>query len=113
MASAVWSMTTMAAPVCGPILGGWISDNLTWSWIFFINVPIGIVCAIGCAKGLKGRDTPGRKLPVDGVGLGMLVVWVAALQIMLDQGKDADWFSSPMIVVLAILAGVGFLAWLI
>jgi DHA2 family multidrug resistance protein len=113
MASAVWSMTTMAAPVCGPILGGWISDNMTWSWIFFINVPIGIVCAIGCARGLKGRDTPGRKLPVDGVGLGMLVVWVAALQIMLDQGKDADWFSSPMIVVLAILAGVGFIAWLI
>ena len=113
MASAVWSMTTMAAPVCGPILGGWISDNMTWSWIFFINVPIGILCAIGCARGLKGRDQPGRKLPVDGVGLGMLVVWVAALQIMLDQGKDADWFSSPMIVGLAIAAAVGFVAWLI
>ncbi len=113
MASAVWSMTTMAAPVCGPILGGWISDNMSWSWIFFINVPIGIACAIGCARGLKGRDTPGRPMRVDGVGLGMLVVWVAALQIMLDQGKDADWFSSPRIVVLAIVAGVGFLAWLI
>ena len=113
MAAAVWSMTTMAAPVCGPILGGWISDNMSWSWIFFINVPIGLLCAFGCARGLKGRDTPGRKLPVDGVGLGMLVVWVAALQIMLDQGKDADWFSSPMIVAMAAVAAVGFVAWLI
>jgi len=73
-AAAIWSMTTMAAPVCGPLLGGWISDNATWSWIFFINVPIGILCAVGCARGLKGRDTPGRKMPVDGVGLGLLNV---------------------------------------
>jgi MFS transporter, DHA2 family, multidrug resistance protein len=112
-ASAIWSMTTMAAPVCGPILGGWISDNATWSWIFLINVPIGILCALGCARGLKGRDTPGRKLPVDGVGLGLLIVWVSALQIMLDQGKDADWFSSPAIVGLAVVSGIGFLAWVI
>ena len=112
-AAAIWSMTTMAAPVCGPLLGGWISDNATWSWIFFINVPIGILCAIGCARGMKGRDTPGRKLPVDGVGLGLLIVWVSALQITLDQGKDADWFSSPAIVVLALVALIGFLAWII
>jgi DHA2 family multidrug resistance protein len=112
-AAAVWSLTTMAAPVCGPILGGWISDNLTWSWIFFINVPVGIFCAVGCARGLKGRDTPGRPLKVDGVGLGLLIVWVSALQILLDQGKDADWFSSPAIVVLAIVAAIGFLAWVI
>ena len=113
MASAVWSMTTMAAPVCGPILGGYISDNMSWSWIFFINVPVGLFCAFACARGLKGRDAPGRKMPVDGVGLGLLIVWVAALQVMLDQGKDADWFSSPAIVVLALTAGVGFIAWLI
>ena len=112
-ASAIWSMTTMAAPVCGPLLGGWISDNATWSWIFFINVPVGILCALGCLRGLKGRETAGRKLPVDGVGLGLLVVWVSALQITLDQGKDADWFSSPAIVVLAIVSLIGFLAWVI
>ena len=112
-ASAIWSMTTMAAPVCGPLLGGWISDNATWSWIFFINVPIGILCAVGCARGLKGRDTPGRKLKVDGVGLGLLIAWVSALQIMLDQGKDADWFSSPAIVGLAIVSLIGFIAWVI
>jgi len=112
-ASAIWSMTTMAAPVCGPLLGGWISDNATWSWIFFINVPIGILCAVGCARGLKGRDTPGRKLKVDGVGLGLLIVWVSALQMMLDQGKDADWFSSPAIVGLAIVSAICFLAWVI
>ncbi len=112
-ASAIWSMTTMAAPVCGPLLGGWISDNATWSWIFFINVPIGMLCAFGCARGLKGRETAGRKLKVDGVGLGLLVVWVSALQIMLDQGKDADWFSSPAIVGMAVVSGIGFLAWVI
>ena len=112
-ASAIWSMTTMAAPVCGPLLGGWISDNATWSWIFFINVPIGILCALGCARGLKGRETPGRKLKVDGVGLGLLVVWVSTLQIMLDQGKDADWFSSPAIVGLALVSAIGFVAWVI
>ena len=113
MATAVWSMTTMAAPVCGPILGGWISDNMSWSWIFFINVPFGVFCAIFCARGLKGRDAPGRKVKVDGVGLGLLVVWVAALQIMLDNGKDADWFASPAILALAIFAVLGFVAWLI
>ena len=112
-ANVIWSMTTMAAPVAGPILGGWISDNATWSWIFLINVPIGILCVIGSARGLKGRDTPGRKVPVDGVGLGLLITWVSALQIMLDQGKDVDWFSSPAIVALAVVSAIGFAAWVI
>ncbi len=113
IAAAVWSMTTMAAPVAGPILGGWISDNLTWSWIFLINVPVGLVCVLLTWRGMKGRDAPGRKLPVDRVGLGLLVVWVGALQVMLDTGKDADWFASPTIVALALVAAVGFIAWVI
>ena len=113
MATAIWSMTSMAAPVCGPILGGYISDNMNWSWIFFINVPFGIFCALACARGLKGRDGVGHRLPVDKMGLALLVVWVGALQIMLDNGKDADWFNSPAIIGLAIVAVVGFLAWVI
>ena len=113
LAAAVWSMTTMAAPVAGPILGGWISDNLTWSWIFLINVPVGVFCVLMSWRGLKGRDGPGRKLPVDRTGLGLLVLWVGALQVMLDTGKDADWFSSPLIVALAAVAVVGFIAWVI
>lgn len=109
----VWSMTTLVGPVMGPILGGYISDNYHWSWIFLINVPFGIFTALVCWNGLKGRETPTRKLPIDTVGLGLLVLWVGALQIMLDLGKNADWFQDTTICVLAIIAAVGFVAWVI
>ena len=109
----VWSMTTLVGPVMGPILGGYISDNYHWSWIFLINVPFGIFTALVCWNGLKSRETPTRKLPIDTVGLGLLVLWVGALQIMLDLGKNADWFQDTTICVLAIVAAVGFVAWVI
>jgi DHA2 family multidrug resistance protein len=88
-ALAIWSMTTLVAPICGPILGGYISDNFAWPWIFLINVPI------------------------DTTGFMLLLVWVGALQVMLDTGKDADWFNSPAIVVETLVAIVGFIAWVI
>jgi len=109
----IWSITTLVAPVAGPILGGYISDNYHWSWIFLINVPIGIVAAVLCWQGLASRETETRKLPIDKLGLGLLVVWVGALQVMLDTGKDADWFASPHIIVLAVIAAVGCIAWII
>lgn len=109
----LWSMTTLVGPIMGPLLGGYISDNLHWSWIFLINVPVGLVCAGICWRGLKDRETPTRQLPIDTVGLILLVIWVGALQIMLDLGKNADWFVSPLIVVLALVAAVGFVAWVI
>jgi len=109
----IWSMTTLVAPVMGPILGGYISDNYHWSWIFLINVPFGIFVSFICWRGLKSRETPKRKLPIDTVGLGLLVLWVGCLQVMLDLGKNADWFNDPTIVVLTVIAGVGFVAWLI
>jgi DHA2 family multidrug resistance protein len=112
-ALAIWSMTTLVAPIMGPILGGYISDNFTWPWIFLINLPVGILCAAICWTNMRSRETPARKLPIDTVGFSMLVVWVGALQVMLDTGKNADWFSSPAIVVLAIVAAVGFIAWVI
>jgi DHA2 family multidrug resistance protein len=109
----IWSITTLVAPILGPILGGYISDNIHWSWIFLINVPVGLIAAFFCWTNLADRETPTRKLPIDTIGLGLLVVWVGALQIMLDTGKDADWFSSPMIVIETIVAAVGFVAWII
>ena len=109
----VWSITTLVGPIMGPILGGYISDNYHWSWIFLINVPVGLFAGFFSWRGLKLRETPTRPLPIDTVGLGLLVVWVGALQLVLDLGKNADWFNSQEIVILALLAAVAFVAWLI
>jgi len=109
----IWSITTLVAPICGPILGGYISDNYHWGWIFLINVPVGIIVTFLAWANLKDRETPTRKLPIDTVGLGLLVVWVGSLQVMLDQGKDLDWFSSNEIVILAIVTAIGFASFLI
>jgi DHA2 family multidrug resistance protein len=103
----------LVAPICGPILGGYISDNFHWGWIFLINVPVGLAVTFLCWTNLKDRETQTRKLPIDTVGLGLLVIWVGALQVMLDQGKDADWFSSSLIVTLAIITAIGFAAFVI
>ncbi|NRF50703.1 DHA2 family efflux MFS transporter permease subunit, partial [Pseudomonas stutzeri] len=108
MALAVWSMTTLVAPVEGPLLGGWISDNYTWPWIFYINVPVGLLAAWISWRIYRDRESATRKLPIDKVGLALLVVWVGALQIMLDKGKELDWFASPVILVLALVALVAF-----
>jgi MFS transporter, DHA2 family, multidrug resistance protein len=112
-ALAIWSMTTLVAPICGPILGGYISDNYPWEWIFLINVPVGLFCAAICWRFLRAYESPGRKLPIDRVGLVLLIVWVGALQVMLDQGKDLDWFSNNFIVALAVVTVLGLAAWII
>ncbi|HEX4240076.1 MAG TPA: DHA2 family efflux MFS transporter permease subunit [Steroidobacteraceae bacterium] len=109
----IWSLTTLIAPIAGPLLGGYISDNYVWPWIFLINVPVGIFCAYVCWTKLKAHETATRKLPIDRVGLALLFIWVGALQIMLDQGKDLDWFSSPLIVALLVVTAISFAAWLI
>jgi len=113
LALAIWSMTTLVAPICGPILGGWISDNTTWRWIFFINVPVGIVCTLVCYRGLISRETPTFRRPIDKVGFLLLLVWVSALQVMFDRGADEDWFHSTVIVALAIVSAICFASWLI
>lgn len=113
MALAVWAMTTLVAPVAGPLLGGWISDNYTWPWIFYINVPVGLLAAWISWSIYKDRESVTHKLPIDKVGLVLLVVWVGALQIMLDKGKELDWFASPVILGLALVSFVTFVFFLI
>jgi len=114
MAMAIWSMTTIAAPIFGPILGGTISDNWGWNWIFFINVPIAILCSLAAVALLRGAESKTERVPIDVVGLGLLLTAVGALQVMLDLGRERDWFGSPVIVTLAMVAAAGFvflIAW--
>jgi DHA2 family multidrug resistance protein len=113
LAMAMWAMTTLVAPVMGPLLGGWITDNISWSWIFYINIPVGIIAAAGAWGIYRKRESVTRKLPIDKVGLALLVLWIGALQMMLDLGKEHDWFHSPLIVALAVTRVVGFAFFLI
>ena len=113
MALAFWSMTIVVAPICGPILGGWISDNIHWGWIFFINVPIGLAVVLISWKILEGRESRISHQPVNTIGLILLALGVGALQLMLDQGRELDWFNSTEIVVLTIIAAVGLIALII
>jgi DHA2 family multidrug resistance protein len=109
----LWAMTTLVAPVVGPVLGGYITDNISWPWIFYINVPVGLLTAWASWTIYRTRETPIKISPVDGVGLGLLIIWVGALQVMLDKGKELDWFHSSMIVTLGLVATVGFVLFLI
>ena len=113
IALSLWSMTTLTAPVAGPILGGWISDNISWPWIFYVNIPVGIVAAIASWMIFRTRDSEIKKAPIDTFGLSLLVIWVGSMQIMLDKGKDLDWFSSSTIVILALVAAIGFVMFVI
>jgi len=86
-ALALWGMTTLVAPVAGPLMGGWITDSMSWPWIFYINIPVGLFAAALTWSTYRHRETPVRKLPIDTIGLSLLVIWVGALQLMLDKGK--------------------------
>ncbi len=112
-ALALWSVTTLVAPIVGPPLGGWISDNLNWPWIFYINIPVGLLAAWAGWIVYHRRESTLRKLPVDFIGLVLLVVWVGAMQITLDKGRELDWFNSGEIIALAAVAVVGFVFFLI
>lgn len=112
-AMGLWGGTTLLAPVVGPVLGGWLADQYSWMWCFFVNVPQAIVYGAAAWHLLRSAESPIEKHKIDYVGLILLVVWVAALQIMLDEGKDLDWFASNKIITLAIVAAIGFVAFLI
>jgi len=111
-AMAMWAITVLVAPVAGPLLGGWITDNISWPWIFYINIPVGLFAAGLTWSIYRKRDPGPRRVPLDVIGLFLLVVFVGAMQIMIDKGKELDWFASGQIVTLAVVAVVGFLFFL-
>ncbi|SEB01238.1 DHA2 family efflux MFS transporter permease subunit [Paraburkholderia sartisoli] len=106
LALGLWAMTVIVAPIFGPVMGGWITDNYTWPWIFYINVPIGLFSAVCAFFLLRGRETKTTRQRIDAVGLTLLVIGVSCLQMVLDLGKDRDWFNSNFIVTLGIIAVV-------
>ena len=112
-ALALWAMTATVGPIAGPLLGGWITDSYSWAWIFFVNIPVGIFAAGVTWSIYRHRETATKRLPIDVVGLGLLIAWVASLQIMLDKGKDLDWFNSPTIVILGLSAVISFAFFLV
>jgi MFS transporter, DHA2 family, multidrug resistance protein len=112
-AMGLWGMTTVVAPIAGPLLGGVLVDGVGWPWIFFVNVPVAFAVGALIWRNLAKHETTTERKPVDFVGLALLITWVGALQIMLDKGKELDWFHSTFIVTLALTAAIGFPAFLI
>ena len=116
VAFAIYGMAVVVAPAIGPTIGGWITDNYDWRWIFFLNIPIGILSILLTSRIVE--DPPylkrvRKKLgSVDGIGLGLLALTIGSLQIMLDKGQEKDWFGSHLIVTCAVLAGIGLVAFL-
>ncbi len=104
LATALWATVAVAAPVLGPILGGILTDDYSWPWIFYINVPVGILSVYITWYILRDRETKTEKLPIDYMGIFLLAIGIGALQILLDQGKDLDWFESNVIIMLAIVS---------
>ncbi|HSW86661.1 MAG TPA: DHA2 family efflux MFS transporter permease subunit [Rhabdochlamydiaceae bacterium] len=105
-ANAIFLIVIVVAPIAGPILGGWITFNYTWRWIFYINVPIGILAALICWPIMKDRGSQSSKIPCDWIGLFLLTIGVGCLQILLDKGEQLDWFENPVIWMLGIASFV-------
>lgn len=115
VAMAVYGLGVVVAPILGPTLGGWITDNYSWRWIFFINIPIGVLASVMILSFVEDpayirEARPGR---LDVVGLGLLVLWIGTLQVILDKGQEADWFSAQWIRWFALLCAVGFVGFVV
>lgn len=114
-AMAVFGMGIVVAPIIGPTLGGWITDNYSWRWIFYINVPVGIIAILMARTFIEDppyirQQRPGR---IDYIGFGLMAVALGTLQLVLDKGQEEDWFSSSLITFGAVFAGVMFVSFII
>jgi DHA2 family multidrug resistance protein len=111
LAFALYGITAVCAPAIGPTLGGWITDNYSWRWIFYINVPVGILAVLLVSQLVQDppylSNMKKSTARFDYVGFGLLIVGVGALQVALDKGQEDDWFGSSFITTLIILAAVG------
>ena len=111
-AMAMWGVGVTVGPILGPALGGWLTDNYSWRWVFYINVPVGILAFVGMMTFLtETKRVVGNRF--DWFGFGMLSLGVGALQLMLDRGELLDWFGSTEIIVEAVLSGLGFYLFLV
>ena len=114
LAFALYGITAVIAPTVGPTLGGWITDNYTWRWIFFINLPVGILALLLVYRLIEdppwAKRLRGAGVKIDYIGVGLLTLGVGALQVMLDKGQEEDWFASHFILALAVLAGAGLVS---
>ena len=106
-AMAFFGLGIMVGPTLGPTLGGWITDNYAWPWIFYINVPFGILAALMVLGFVHDNDEHAQSRKIDGWGIGLLIVSVGALQYVLERGEHYDWFDSRLITELAVIAAVG------
>ncbi|MBV8190082.1 MAG: DHA2 family efflux MFS transporter permease subunit [Alphaproteobacteria bacterium] len=104
-AMAMWGVGTMLGPITGPTLGGWLTDEYTWRWVFYINLPVGILCAFGLMILIKNKASDNPR-PFDLLGFTLLSIAIGTFQLMLDRGEQIDWFGSREIVVEAVVAGV-------
>jgi DHA2 family multidrug resistance protein len=110
-AMALWGMGIVAAPIFGPVLGGWLTDSYSWRWIFYINIPVGVLSVALMRTFIHDPPYIRRgSAKIDGWGIGLLAVGVGSLQIALDKGQEADWFSSKWITTLLIVAAIGLVA---
>src|SRR5207245_2579575 len=114
LAFALYGVTVVVAPTVGPTLGGWITDNYTWRWIFFINLPVGILALFMVFRLIEdppwANRVAGAGVKIDYIGVALLTLGVGALQVMLDKGQEEDWFASHFVLTLAAVAGVGLVS---
>jgi DHA2 family multidrug resistance protein len=104
----IWSTIVVVGPVVGPILGGWISYDYTWPWIFYINIPVGIFSAVVVNRLLKNFETKVEKIPVDKLGFFLLAISASSFQFVLDKGEQFDWLRSDLIVTLSLVSVIGY-----